>query len=195
MKIERPISKQPIPDHAKKVFEGVIFDVYQWEQEMYDGGVTTFEKIARTDSAITFGVTPEGKILLTYQQQPGKDPVYAAAGGRMERGEDPFEIAQKELLEETGHTSDDWQLWMALQPSVKIDYAVYIFIAKNCKQVADLSPDWGEKIELRPVTFEEFVEIGSDENFYEQEIFRTLLEAKHDQEKMKELKKLFAPNV
>ncbi len=31
MKIERPQPKQPIPEHAKRVFRGVIFDVYQWD--------------------------------------------------------------------------------------------------------------------------------------------------------------------
>jgi hypothetical protein len=28
MNIERPKSKQPIPDNAKRVFKGVLFDVY-----------------------------------------------------------------------------------------------------------------------------------------------------------------------
>ena len=26
-----------IPNNAKRVFKGVIFDVYQWEQEVFDG--------------------------------------------------------------------------------------------------------------------------------------------------------------
>ena len=33
MEINRPKSKQPIPDNAKKVLVG-YFDVYQWEQEL-----------------------------------------------------------------------------------------------------------------------------------------------------------------
>ncbi|KKP89624.1 MAG: NUDIX hydrolase [Candidatus Moranbacteria bacterium GW2011_GWC2_37_73] len=37
MKIEKPKSTQLIPEHAKKVFSGTFFDVYQWEQEMFDG--------------------------------------------------------------------------------------------------------------------------------------------------------------
>lgn len=49
MKIERPKSKQPIPENAKLVFKGKIFDTYQWEQEMYDGSRVTFEKIKRPD--------------------------------------------------------------------------------------------------------------------------------------------------
>lgn len=36
-----------IPEDAKLVFKGVIFDVYQWEQEMFDGTYETFEAIKR----------------------------------------------------------------------------------------------------------------------------------------------------
>jgi len=29
----------------REVHQGVIFDVYQWEQEMYDGSIKIFEKL------------------------------------------------------------------------------------------------------------------------------------------------------
>ena len=70
MKIKRPVSNQPIPKHAKRVFKGVIFDVYQWKQKMYDGSFKTFEKIKRPDTVIVFPVLDNGKILLTKQSQP-----------------------------------------------------------------------------------------------------------------------------
>ena len=34
-----------VPKQAKRVFKGVIFDVYQWEQEMFDGTKEIFEKL------------------------------------------------------------------------------------------------------------------------------------------------------
>ena len=46
-----------MPEHAKKVFSGVMFDVYQWEQEMYDGSTATFEKLTRPDTAQVIPVT------------------------------------------------------------------------------------------------------------------------------------------
>ena len=36
MEIIHPISEQPIPENAKKVFSWKLFDVYQWEQELFD---------------------------------------------------------------------------------------------------------------------------------------------------------------
>ena len=61
-----------MPENAKCVFKGEIFDVYQWEQEMYDGTKATFEKLKRPDTVVVFPVLPDGQIILTEQEQPGK---------------------------------------------------------------------------------------------------------------------------
>lgn len=95
MEIPRPKSKQPMPENAKRVFKGVVFDVYQWEQELYDGSKATFEKLKRPDTVVVFPVLPDGKILLTEQEQPGKDPFIGGLGGRMDEGEDMLETAKR----------------------------------------------------------------------------------------------------
>ena len=84
MEIKRPKSKQPIPDNAKRVFKGVIFDTYQWEQKMYDGSRVMFEKLKRPDTVVVFPVLSNGRIILTEQEQPGKEPFIGATGGRVE---------------------------------------------------------------------------------------------------------------
>ena len=110
MKIERPKSKQPIPENAKLVFKGQIFDVYQWEQELFDGSRATFERLKRPDTAVVFGVLPDGKILLTEQEQPGKPPYIGATGGRIDKGEEPLAAAKRELLEESGYEASEFIL-------------------------------------------------------------------------------------
>jgi hypothetical protein len=40
----------PIPEHAKKVFAGKTFDVYHYEQKMFDGSTQIFEKLKRNHS-------------------------------------------------------------------------------------------------------------------------------------------------
>ena len=52
----------------------------QWEQELFDGTMTTFEKLTRPDTVVVFPTLPDGKILLTEQEQPGKEPFVGAAG-------------------------------------------------------------------------------------------------------------------
>ncbi len=193
MKILRPTSKQPIPKHAKKVFNGILFDVYQWKQEMFDGTKAIFEKLKRADTVVVFPVLDDGRILLTEQEQPGRKPFMGATGGGLEEGEDVLTAAKRELLEETGYEAKEFFLWDAQQPSSKIDWVVYTFIAKGLKKISKLNLDAGEKITFKPVTFDQLIEAGTDKNFSEKEIVTKLYEAKCDMQKKKELQELFKP--
>ena len=196
MEIERPKSKQPIPENAKRVFRGILFDVYQWEQEMFDGTRAIFEKLKRPDTVVVFPVLPDGKIILTKQEQPGKKPFIGATGGRVDEGEDILTAAKRELLEESGYEAEELILWDAQQPTSKIEWAVYTFVAKGLKKVADLHLDAGEKIELLTVDLDKLINIATTDgdNFYEKEIMFKLFEAKSDPSKKEELKKLFKPS-
>ena len=193
MEISRPKSKQPIPDNAKKVFSGVLFDVYQWEQELFDGTKATFEKLKRPDTVVVFPILEDGKIILTEQEQPGKEPFIGATGGRVDEGENILEAARRELLEESGYEASEFVLWDAQHPTSKIDWVVYTFIAKGLKKVAGMNLDAGEKISLKLVDLEEFIELAINKNFVEKEITPKLYEAKLYPEKKEELKKLFDP--
>jgi hypothetical protein len=75
-----------IPEHAHKVFEGVIFDVYQWEQEMFDGSKATFEMVKRPYTVEVIPVMIDGTIAIAYEQQPPVPETVSAvdeAYGRM----------------------------------------------------------------------------------------------------------------
>lgn len=189
MNIQRPTSKQPLPINAKRVFKGVMFDTYQWEQKMYDGTISMFEKIKRPDTVIVFAILDNGKILLTKQEQPGKEPFIGAAGGRVDEGEDILTAAKRELLEETGCEASEYIIWKSLQPVGKIEWAVYVFIARGIHKKTDMHLDAGEKIETMEVNFDKFLEIATQENFDEPEIYREVLEALLDKDKKEKLRK------
>lgn len=189
--IPRPQSTQPIPSHAKKVHQGVIFDVWQWEQELSDGSKATFERISRRDSVATFPVLDDGRIVLTKQTQPEKEPFIAAPGGRMNPGESVLDAAKRELLEEAGLEAKRFILWKAVQPTSEIDWASYIFIAKGVNETANCTLDPGEKIELLHVSFDEFLGIATQDDFYEKEIQADVLRALLDPKKKAELCDLF----
>ncbi len=193
MEIHRPKSKQPIPDDAKRVFKGILFDVYQWQQELYDGTRTIFEKLKRPDTVVVFGVLDNGNILLSEQEQPGKEPFIGGLGGRIETGEDALMAAKREFLEESGYEADRFILWRAEHPTSKIDWVIYTFVAKGLRKVADISLDGGEKIEVKEVSFDEFLEISKEHNFSEKEVVLELREAIFNPQKKEELRKLFDP--
>ena len=170
MQITRPASKQPIPHDAKKVFSGVIFDVYQWEQKLFDGKLATFEKVKRRDTVGVISVLSNKKIVLLEQEQPGTQPFLGTPGGIIDPGEDVFTAAERELLEETGLTSTDWSLFEAVQPISKIDWVLFTFIARDCKKVQEPHLDSGEKIRLREVTWKEFLQVLLDDSFRDHQL-------------------------
>ena len=149
-----------IPAQAKCVFKGVIFDVYQWEQEMYDGTTEIFEKLRRASTVEIIATTPEGKILVQRQEQPdNKASFLSLVGGRIEQGEEPLEAAKREMLEETGFSSNQWNHLETYDGSNKVDWKNFIYTAQNCHKISEQHLDAGERIEVREVTFDEFIDL------------------------------------
>ncbi len=189
-----------IPDNAQLKFKGQIFEVYQWEQKLYDGSTDIFERLKRTDTVIIYPVTEdkqsfsygEGKkIILTDQEQPEREPFITGAAGRVEEGESPLECAKRELLEETGYEASEWVLLDQINPINKIVWTIHVYIAKGCKKVAEINPDPGEKIKVRLVDFEEFLNLDSEEKFHDREMIIRILKAKADPNEMEKFKKAF----
>ncbi len=178
----------PIPPQAKKVFSGVIFDVYQWEQELYDDSMATFERLRRP---ATLNVIAEidGKIAIADQEQPHKGHFLSLLGGRQDDNENPLEGAKRELEEEAGLVSNEWELWNTVEPYNKVDWTIYTYIARNCKKNKTQNVDAGEKITVLEMTFDEFVDAVLSEQFCGQELVEQVLRMKLEPKKLESFKK------
>ncbi len=146
-----------IPPQAKSVFKGEIFEIFQWEQELFDGTTAIFERARRADTAFVIPIL-DGKIVIADEEQPGGRQFVTLPGGRLEKNESAEIGMQRELLEETGLQSTDLELLTVYEPAGKIDWKISIFIARGCIQKAEPHLDPGEKISLRKVSFDEFCE-------------------------------------
>lgn len=147
-----------IPAQAACVFKGIVYDVYQWQQPLFDGSITTFEMLKRADTVVVIPLTAEGAVCYAWQEQPAKPPFLSLFGGRAEEGETPLEAAKRELKEETGFESSAWQLLRTCPVGGKIDWTIYIFVARNCVRVCEPHLDGGEKIEIRTVPLDRFID-------------------------------------
>lgn len=177
-----------MPPHAKLAFKGKIFEVWQWEQEMFDGTTATFERLKRPDTATVIPVVGD-KILMLDEQQPDTDMFLSFPGGRLDEGEESLAAAKRELREETGYTSEDWELWSDVYPSGKIDWIMYTFIARQCMQAYTPSLDAGERITPHLVTFDEFLALPDTPLFRQRFLVPTLLRARYEPEAREKLRK------
>lgn len=183
--------QKPLPKRAEKVFEGQIFSVWHWQQELYDGSFATYERLTRNDVTHAVGVLPSGKILLTEDKQPHRKAVITPPGGKVEDGESPEEAVRREFIEETGYEIGELVPWHHYRPaSDKLNYACYAFIGQNVRKIGPAKPEGGEKIRVMQITFDEFLELGTNPKMRDLVIRIILLEAQLDKKKKENLRKL-----
>lgn len=178
-----------LPPNAELKFKGVIFDIYQWKQKMFDGSTKTFERLKRPNSVVIIPVVGN-KILIQEQEQPGRPVFPSLPGGRCDEGEEPLESAKREFLEETGYISNNWELWNTTKPYNKMVWTIYRFIVRDCVFKQNPVLDAGEKITTKLISFDEFVMFSENEKFRDKELIITLLKLRLHPEKQEEFKKL-----
>ncbi|MDB5181932.1 MAG: hydrolase [Candidatus Saccharibacteria bacterium] len=143
-----------IPEGAKLVFEGVMYDVYQWEQELFDGTTDTFEMLRRADTVMALCIVDD-KILVLKDIQPHRGERISFPGGRIDdEDDDVLGAAKREVREETGYSFRNWKLIRVAQPSTKIEWFVYEFIAWDVIDTSEPHLDAGEMITVEEKDFD-----------------------------------------
>lgn len=144
-----------IPAEAQRVFEGVLFDVYQWQQKLFDGSYATFERLRRPDSAFVIGVE-DGQLVVLDQLQPDwPEPKTGFAAGRIDPGETALEAAQREMREEAGLEFANWRLLDVYQPESKIEWFIAIYLATGITSETTPKHEAGEQITKRTISFDD----------------------------------------
>lgn len=142
-----PTDAHLIPDHAELKFQGKLFGVYQWQQELFDGSTATFEMVRRPDTVVVLAVK-DGKLVMIREQQPGHPQVVDLPGGRVDPGEEWLDAAKRECAEELGLSFKSWRLVGVQQPVIKMEWFVVVYLATDLEEVFSAQHDAGEKITI-----------------------------------------------
>jgi ADP-ribose pyrophosphatase len=164
-----------IPNSARKVFNWKTFDVYQWEQEMFDWTKKIFEKLKRNDSVDIIAIDEGNNIYILEEEHPWRPTFFWLIWGTCEDWENPIETAKRELLEETWLESNDWEIFWVYTRSSRIDQKSNIFIARRCIKIKGQNLDSWEKIKVKKVNWEEFLSIVANPKFRVQEFALEIL--------------------
>lgn len=173
-----PISPPP---HATRVFKGVIHDIWQWDQELFDGSRATFECMTRPDTVAVIAFLDPHTVLLTEQQHSGRDSFLDVAGGRMEAGETPHACAMREFLEETGYVIGRLQLFREIPLRGSARLIKHVYLATNLTPSgAGMALDAGEHIVLRPTPWQDAVTLCLQNTLRGQESMLAILAMEFD---------------
>lgn len=151
-----------VPKEAKRVFKGIIYDVYHWQQKMFDGSFATFEMLKRPDTIKILAIK-DNKIVVLDEEQPGIKRMSELPGGRHDvEAEDERICAAREMHEETGMVFKNYTLLAVHQPHVKIETFVYLFLATDFERQDPPHVDNGEKIVVHFVDYNEYLRLSRD---------------------------------
>ncbi len=132
--------------------------------ELPDGRVVDdFHQIWITDYVIILAETDAGEIVLERQYKHGvRNITVTFPGGAIEPGEDPLDAAKRELLEETGYSSEYWDLMRVL--NVQANYGcgkAHFYHARKARRTAPASSGDLEQIQVELHSFASLPELVS----------------------------------
>ena len=129
--------------------------VHKNKVQLPDGAVIDdFYTVTIPDAAMVAAITAEGKILLKteFRYAIGEDVIECPAGMFEKDETDPLTVAKRELLEETGYTSDSWTyLGSTLESTSKLTNRMHLFLAKDCVQTCGQHLDANEHLTVTEV--------------------------------------------
>lgn len=158
-------------EQAKKVFEGVRFDIYQWQQKQFDESTATYEIVKRNDTVIIIPVIDD-EIVLVKEQQPHWDkPGLTLVAGMVNQDEDLKVAARRELEEETGLVFETYNLVHIESPAPGIEWFAYTFVASGYKETKEKKLDPGEKNETIRVSIDEVIKMTREDQFFYKPIY------------------------
>jgi len=122
--------------------------------------IDDYYQIRLPEFSAVFAQTSDRRVIMERQYKHGVGHcTLVLPAGIIQEGEDPLVGAQRELLEETGYTSNDWQLLGSFVAHGSYGCGkAHLFLARNAERVA--APNSGdlEEIEIVLMKPEEVVE-------------------------------------
>lgn len=144
--------------HSEKIFDGKVISL-KVDDVMLPNGETSKREIINHPGAVAIlAITDEGKFLVVEQYRKALErSIIEIPAGKLEKGEEPIDTARRELEEETGFTSDSFELIQSFSTSPGFaDEIIHVFVARNLKKLdVPVAMDEDEFVELMEVTVEE----------------------------------------
>lgn len=134
--------------NSELVYNGKILEVYKDDVELADGKKSFREVVRHSGGVVIIALKDENTILMVKQfRYPINKTVLELPAGKLEKDENPFCAAQRELEEETGYCANIWKSKGFINTSPGFsDEKLYLYLAQDL-EFTHCHPDEGEIIE------------------------------------------------
>lgn len=151
---------------TKEILRGRIFKYVSCsvtcEEENFDMEMDTL-KFA--DWVNIVAITPDQQVVMVKQYRIGTDDLTVETpGGAVDKGEAPLAAAKRELEEETGYQSDEWEElgWVHPNPAF-MNNKCFMYLAKNAVPSGTQSLDPFEVLDIEHYPLSEVPQMIKDE--------------------------------
>ena len=166
--------------NSERLYTGPVFTVTRDEVLLPDGTKGFRDLVHSSGGVVILPLDGEGNVTLVRQFRYAHGHVLLeAVAGKLEKGEEPFAAAQRELKEETGFTAAQWDFLGAIETSPGfLTEKLYLYLARGLTRGA-MDLDEGEFLE--PVRFglEEAAAMAADGRLSDAKTMAVLLRARH----------------
>jgi ADP-ribose pyrophosphatase len=171
----------PLPANAKQVFKNRRHEIWEWDQELYDGTHATFSATVREDTVGVIAFLDADTILLQYEEQKGtEEPFWDVPGGIIDHGESPEHGAARELLEETGYRASTLRHFRTKRFTGLSRFEDFVYLAAGLSNGEPIKHDAGEKITLKPTSWHEAVRLSLQGGLRRQDVMLAILAMEFD---------------
>lgn len=136
------------------VFEGKVFDIAVCQARIQNGDIVRRDIMLHNGGVGILPLDPDGNVILVQQYRYGASEfLWEIPAGKLEKGENPYDCAVRELEEETGFISESITYLGKLNPSPAImSEIIYLYLAKDLKPgVRHLDADEFLEVEKIPL--------------------------------------------
>lgn len=142
--------------NGEVVFEGKILKVEKDKVLCPNGNESYREVVRHNGGAAILCITKDNKIILEKQFRYAYDEIlFEIPAGKLEKGENPYDAAMRELEEETGYKTDKLESLGVMYPTCGYSSEkIYLYLANNLEK-GHMHLDDDECIELYEFTIDE----------------------------------------
>mgnify|MGYP001161899480 CR=1 FL=1 len=155
---------------TEHIFSGKVVSLQVDEVELPNGKTSQREIVKHPGAVAVIAVTPEKKMVLVEQFRKALERVLVEIpAGKLEKGEDPYDTAMRELEEETGYACKNLEFVASFYTSPGFcNEIVHVYAAKDLyKKENPAATDEDEFVNVMEVSLDEALQLMAEKKIYD----------------------------